>query len=73
MNKNHVGGAPAASAAIPIANCPVTMPAAKTSMLSDDNTAMASRQPPCRAAARNGAGRTSQNCPTIITATATNM
>jgi hypothetical protein len=32
-------------------------PTPKTSMLSDDRTAMASGQPPRRAAARNGAGR----------------
>lgn len=69
-NKNHVSGAPTISAAMPITNCPIAMPMPKNSMLSDDSTATASRQPPRWAAARNGAGRNSQNRPTIITATA---
>ena len=72
MTKKHVSGAPTISAAMPITNCPFAMAMPKTSMLSDDSTAMASRQPLRWAAARNGAWRDSQNRPTIITATAIN-
>ena len=69
MNKNQVSGALTIRAGIQITNCPSAMPLAKTSMPREDSTAMASRQPPRWAAARNGAGRLSQSVPTIIAAT----
>jgi hypothetical protein len=72
MSEDQVNGAPIINAATPITNCPNPMLVAKTSMLSDDSTAMASHQPPRRATARNGDEPPSQSHPTFITPTAIN-